>query len=126
MTVIGVRSSCDTAARKRSFSSDARWSSCAVRAMRLRCSSSSSFCSARRRDCSATRSFADAFASATARLGAIAASVFRARGVNGATAPSASTPTASPKYISGRWTLSRGRMRPSKRSTVGVCASTET
>jgi len=126
MTVIGVRSSCETAARKRSFSSEARWSSCAVFAIRLRCSSRSSFCSARRRDCSATRSFAVALARATARLGAMAASVLRACGVNGATAPSARTPTASPKYISGRCTLSRGRIRPSNRSTVGVCASTET
>ena len=73
-----------------------------------------------------SRSLAEAFASATARLGAIAVSVLRARAVKGVTAPSASTPTASPKYISGRWRLSRGRMRPSKRSTVGVCASTET
>ena len=87
MTVIGVRSSCETDARKRSFSAEARWSSCAVRAMRLRCSSSSSFCSARRRDCSATRSLAEALARATARRGAIAESALRAGAVNGCAAP---------------------------------------
>ena len=73
MTVIGVRSSCETEARNRSFRAEARWSSWAVRAMRLRCSSRSSFCSAMRRDCSLTRSLAEALARATARLGAMAA-----------------------------------------------------
>ncbi len=87
MTVIGVRSSWETEARNRSFSADARWSSRFARAIRLRWSSSSSFCSASRRVCSATRSFAAALATATARLGAIAARTLRAfvrEGLSGA------------------------------------------
>ena len=75
---------------------------------------------------SARRSLAEALASATARLGAIAVSVLRARSVKGLTAPSARTPTASSEVHERQCRLSRGRMRPSKRSTVGLCASTET
>ena len=110
ITVIGVRSSCDTAARKRSFRAEARWSSRAVPgdAAALLLEQLVLLGEAARLVGQALvrRGVGERHREARRDRGRACCAPGR---VKGATAPRPRTPTASPKYSSGRWRLSRGQ-----------------